>query len=186
MDLGDIRVGTPLLIDGQTFIVTAASHVKMGRGGAVVKTKLKNLQTQASVDRTLKPGDTFEEADVTRARATYLYQNGQQYAFMDTTSFDQFELPASLIGDNAHWLVEGTDTTVILSGDQPVAIELPVKMEFVVAETPPGVKGNTAQGGTKQATLATGAVVSVPLFIKAGDTIRVNTTDGTYVERVKE
>ena len=186
MDLGDIRVGTPLLIDGQTFIVTAATHAKQGRGGAVVKTKLKNLQTQASVDRTLKPGDSFEEADVTRVRATYLYQNGQSYAFMDAVSFDQFELPATIISDNTRWLTEGGEATIIMSGDRPVALELPVKMDFTVAETPPGIKGNTAQGGTKQATLATGAVVTVPLFIKAGDTIRVNTTDGSYVERVKE
>lgn len=186
MDLGDIRVGTPLLIDGQTFIVTAATHAKQGRGGAVVKTKLKNLQTGASVDRTLKPGDNFDEADVTRTRATFLYQNGQSYAFMDATSFDQFELPTSIIGDATRWLTEGAETTVIMSGEKPVAIELPVKMEFTVTETPPGIKGNTAQGGTKQATIATGTVVTVPLFIKAGDTIRVNTTDGSYVERVKE
>jgi len=186
MDLGDIRVGTPLLIDGQTFIVTAASHTKMGRGGAVVKTKLKNLQTQASVDRTLKPGDTFEEADVTRTKATYLYQAGDKFAFMDAVSFDQFELSKDLIGDCQRWLVEGAETMVILSGDKPVAIELPVKMDLTVADTPPGIKGNTAQGGTKQATLSTGTIVTVPLFIKAGDTIRVNTTDGSYVERVKE
>lgn len=186
MDLGDIRVGSPLLIDGQTFIVTAASHAKQGRGGAVVKTKLKNLQTQASVDRTLKPGDNFEEADVTRTKATFLYQAGPTFSFMDTVSFDQFELPESLIGEASRWLVEGAEVTVILSADKPVAVEIPVKIDLEVKETPPGVKGNTAQAGNKPATLANGTVVAVPLFIKAGDTIRVNTTDGIYVERVKD
>lgn len=186
MDLGDIRVGTPLLVDGQTFIVVAASHVKMGRGGAVVKAKLKNIKTQAVTDRTIKPGDTFDEADVARVKATYLYQAGAAYAFMDSTTFEQFELDTNLVGDQVKWLTEGMEVTLVMAESQPAALELPVKIDLEVVETPPGVKGNTAQGGTKPATLITGATVSVPLFIKAGDIIRVNTVDGTYVERANK
>lgn len=186
MDLGDIHVGLPISIDGQTFVVVAASHAKQGRGGAVVKAKLKNIKTQGVVDRTIKNGDSFEEADVRRQKATYLYQNGQNYAFMDQISFEQFEIPASTLVDQTKYLVEGTEVIILMDESQPIAVELPVKMEFEVLETPPGLKGNTAQGGTKPATLSTGLIVSVPLFIKQGDIIRVNTTDGSYVERANK
>lgn len=184
MDLGDIRVGTALTVDGQTYLVVSATHVKMGRGGAVLKSKLKNLKTGGVVDRTLKPNDNYDEADVARAKATYLYADGSGYTFMDSESFEQFTLPADSLGTATKFLAEGTAVDVLTIDSKPVSIELPKKLEFAVVETPPNVKGNTTSGGTKPATLSTGAVVSVPLFINEGDTIRVNTTDGTYVERV--
>lgn len=184
MDLGDIHVGAALAVDGQTYVVISAAHVKMGRGGAVVKAKLKNLKTNAVVDRTLKPNENFDEADVTRAKATYLYSDSREYTFMDSTSFEQFAFPVDALGSTTKFLAEGAAVEVLQIDGQPVSIELPKKMEFEVIDTPPNVKGNTAQGGTKPATISTGAVVNVPLFINQGDMIRVNTTDGSYVERV--
>jgi len=184
MDLGDIHVGTALAVDGQTYIVVTATHVKMGRGGAVLKTKLKNLKTGSVVDRTLKPNDSYDEADVSRTKATYLYADGKGYTFMDGLSFEQFTLTAEALGSATKFLAEGTVVDVLTIDNEPIGIDLPKKLEFAVTETPPNVKGNTSSGGTKPATLTTGAIVSVPLFINEGDIIRVNTTDGSYVERV--
>lgn len=184
MDLGDIHVGTALTIDGQTYLVQSAIHVKMGRGGAVLKTKLKSVKTGGVVDRTLKPNDSYDEADLSRMKATFLYSDGKGYTFMDGNSFEQFTLGEEVLGGATKFLAEGTAVDALTVDDQPVGIELPKKLEFTVIETPPNVKGNTTSGGTKPATLSTGATVSVPLFINEGDIIRVNTTDGSYVERV--
>lgn len=184
MDLGDIHVGTALTVDGQTYLVISAAHVKMGRGGAVLKSKLKNLKTGSVVDRTLKPNDSYDEADVARVKATYLYADNGSYAFMDSASFEQFTFSAEVLGAATKYLAEGTVVDVLTINDQPIGIELPKKLEFTVTETPPNVKGNTSSGGNKPATISTGAVVTVPLFINEGDSIRVNTTDGSYVERV--
>lgn len=184
MDLGDIRLGTAIDLDGQSFLVVAAQHTKMGRGGAVLKAKLRNLRTGAVIDRTIKPGDTFTEAEVDRSPATFLYADPSNLTFMDKKSYDQFTLPRANLSGQEKYLVDGTDVDVLSVNQQPVSLDLPIKMVFTVKETPPNVKGNTAQGGNKPATLETGAIVSVPLFIKPGDKIRVKTTDGTYVERV--
>lgn len=184
MDLGDISAGSAIKLDNETFSVLKQQHVKMGRGGAVVKAKLKNLKTGAVVDRTIRHGDTFEEADVVRNKATFLYADKEVLSFMDKESFEQFTIDKDSIGDQIQFLIEGTDVDVLYVDDKPTSIELPIKIEFEITDTPPNVKGNTASGGNKPATLSTGAIVTVPLFIKKGDIIRVNTQDGTYVERI--
>lgn len=183
MDLGDIATGTALKLAGETFLVLQQQHVKMGRGGAVVKAKLKNLATGAVIDRTIKPSDPLTTAEVERRPATYLYATAERGVFMDASSFDQFEIPLSS-SNQRPYLKDGAEVTVLWLDDQPVSFELPIKLDLLVVATPPNVKGNTATGGTKPATLETGAVVTVPLFIKEGDTIKVNTTDNSYVERV--
>lgn len=184
MDLRDIYTGSAITLDGAQFIVLKQQHVKMGRGGAVVQAKLRNVATGAVIDRTIRPGDNFAEADVERTSATFLYTDQDAAHFMDATSFEQFSLPLSTLSKQTPYLTDGIEVTVLFVEEQPISVELPKKVDLEVTDTPPNVKGNTAQGGTKPATLSTGLVVNVPLFINVGDTIRVNTDDNSYVLRV--
>lgn len=185
MDLGDIVIGTAISVNGEVYLVQNKQHVKMGRGGAVVKAKLRHLFSGATTERTIKPSDTLIEIELERRPATHLFSDQHGLHFMDTTTFDQFTLPRTIAGSTVQFLKEGQNVTILSADNRPVSCELPIKVDLAVRETPPNVKGNTAQGGSKPAILETGATVSVPLFIKEGDNIRVNTTDGSYVERVK-
>lgn len=186
MDLADIKDGTAIELDGVSFVVVKAQHAKMGRGGAWVKAKLKNLKTGATIERSIKSGDSFDAADVARTKATYLFSDPTKATFMDKTDYEQFTIDRSAIERQLPYLTEGIDVDVLYVEDEPVGIDLPIKLIYTVAETPPNVKGNTISGGTKIAKIETGATVSVPLFIKTGDTIRVNTQTGEYVERVSQ
>lgn len=185
LSITDLKTGTTIDMDGSPFMVMDYQHSKMGRGGAVLRTKLRNLKTGAVVDITFKSSDKFDEAVLERRSCTYLYQEGSAYAFMDTGSFEQFTLSPEEVGPKARFLKEGSDIQILFYEDKPVSVVFPIKMDFEVAHTEPGVKGDTATGGTKPATLETGAVITVPLFIKIGEKIRVNTDEGTYVERAK-
>jgi elongation factor P len=166
-------------------VVVDYQHSKMGRGGAVLRTKLRNLKTGALVDITFKSSDKFDEAVMERKTCTYLYAEGDQHSFMDSTTFEQFTLSTDEVGPKARFLKEGAEVQILFYEDKPVSVVLPIKIELAVAHTEPGVRGDTAQGGTKPATLETGAVITVPLFVKIGDVLRVNTEEGTYVERAK-
>lgn len=183
MDLGDIKDGRTIEIDGVAFLVVKSQHAKMGRGGGLVKARLKNLKTGATIERNIKQGDSFTEAEVARQKATYLYADPKAATFMNKDDYDQFTIDRSTIENQLKYLVEGTDVDVLYVSDEPVGLDLPVKLEYRVTDTPPSVKGNTVSGGSKQAKIETGATVSVPLFIKTGDIIRVNTQTGEYVER---
>lgn len=185
LTISDIKLGTAITHNNQPYVVIAADHHKMGRGGANLKTKLKNLITGANLEITYSGGDKAQEADMERSKANFLYQEGDKYFFMDNTSYEQFELPQEVIGTPAAFLKDGMAVEVLIYEGRPVSIKLPIKVELEVKETPPGIKGDTAGSAMKTATLETGKEIRVPLFVNQGDMIRVNTETEEYVERVK-
>lgn len=176
--------GMAIELDGQLFFVVDFQHVKPGKGGAFVRTKLKNVKTGAVLDRTFRAGEKFEQAHLERKKMQYLYQDENGYYFMDNSTYDQITLSAEQLGDVMKYVKENTDVDVTAHGDTPLGIEPPMHVELAVADTDPGVKGDTATGGTKPAVLETGAVVNVPLFVNIGDTIRIDTRTDTYITRV--
>ncbi len=183
LSIKDIKSGKKLIIENQPYTVMTVQHSKMGRMGAVLRTKLKNLETGAILTKTFQGSDKVAEAEVTTKKAEYLYQNGTTFYFMDNTSYEQFELNEKVIGDSAKYLKEGVEVSLLYFDERPINIDLPIKMTFEVTEAPPSVKGNTADGGSKQVIIETGAQISTPLFIKTGDKIKVNTTTGEYAEK---
>ena len=184
VDTSQFRNGLKLEIDGDPFVITYFQHVKPGKGGAFVRTKIRNLRTGRVLDKTFRSGEKLDEADVEEKRMQFLYQDGEQMIFMDQETFDQIPFSAEQIGDAMKYLKENLEVDVMFWKGRPINIELPSFIEAVVSQCDPGVKGDTASGATKPATLETGAVVQVPLLIKEGEMIRVDTRSGVYVERV--
>ena len=180
----DLRNGMPLLFDGQIFTVVEFQHVKPGKGGAFVRTKLKNLKSGAVIERTFRSGEKVEEVRLEDEEVEYLYASGDQLHCMNTETYDQLEIPGSLLGDSREFLKENTRIRVLFRESEPITAELPNFVELTVSETAPGVRGDTASGGSKPATLETGAVIQVPLFIEPGTRVKVDTRDGRYIERV--
>lgn len=185
LGITDLKTGTVIDLNGDPCVVLSYQHSKMGRGGAVLRTKLRNIKTSAVFDITFKGSDKFDEAPIERRTCSFLYSDSGVYTFMDSSSFEQYELKTDLVGDSSRFLKEGGELQILFYNDAPVSLDLPIKMEFRIAHTEPGVKGDTAQGGSKPATLETGATITVPLFVKIDDMVRVNTVEGTYVERAK-
>jgi elongation factor P len=185
LGITDLKTGTTIVYEGDPCVVIDYQHSKMGRGGAVLRTKLRNLRTKALFDITFKSSDKFDAASLENRACQYLYAEGEEFMFMDTNSFEQFSLSENIIGPKTRFLKEGEAFQVQFYEDEPVAVIFPIKMELAVTHTEPGVKGDTATGGTKPATLETGATITVPLFVKIGDILRVNTDEGTYVERAR-
>ena len=183
LNLSDIKVGKKIVVEGEPFVVQFSQHSKTGRASAVLRTKMRNLETGAVISKTFQGADKVEQAEIDTKKAQYLYREGENFLFMNNETYDQFELSEKVIGDNALYLVEGTEVDILYFKGRPINIELPIKLSFKVTEAPPAVKGNTADGGSKQVTIETGAKVSVPLFIKTGDKIRINTETGEYAER---
>jgi elongation factor P len=184
VDTSQFRNGLKIELDGEPFTMIYFQHVKPGKGGAFVRTKVKNLKTGRVLDRTFRSGERLEEADVIERKMQYLYQDGEDLVFMDTESFEQFPFSAKQVGDSRKWLKENLDVEVLFWRSNPINLELPSFVEYDIKQCDPGVKGDTAQGATKPATLETGAVVQVPLFVKEGERIRVDTRTSEYVERV--
>ncbi len=184
IDTSGFRNGLKLEIDGDPFVMTYFQHVKPGKGGAFVRTKLKNLKTGRVLDKTFRSGEKIVEAEVEERKMQYLYQDGESFVFMDSETYDQLPFTAQQIGDGVKYLKENLDVDVVIWKGNPINVELPSFVKIVVARCDPGLKGDTASGATKPATLETGAVVQVPLFIKEGEMIRVDTRSGGYVERV--
>jgi len=180
----DFRNGMTLTLEGQLFSIVEFQHVKPGKGGAFVRTKLKNVQTGAVLDRTFRAGERVEEVRIERRPMQYLYRTGDEYYFMDTETYDQFPLSDAMVGEHMLYLKEGEILSVLMHGDTPIGAELPFFVELEITQTDPGLRGDTATGGSKPATLETGAVVQVPLFLNEGDRIKVDTRTGTYIERV--
>ena len=180
----EFRNGLRIEIDGDPFEIAFFQHVKPGKGGAFVRTKLRNLRTGRVVDQTFRAGERVDEADVEDRRMQYLYQDGDSLVFMDTQSFDQIPFSADQVGDARRFLKENTEVDVLFWKGRPLQIELPNFIEAAVVRCDPGLKGDTASGATKPATLETGAVLQVPLFVKEGDRVRVDTRTGQYMERV--
>jgi elongation factor P len=184
VDTSQFRNGLKIEIDGEPFVMTYFQHVKPGKGGAFVRTKIKNLRTGRVLERTFRSGERLEEAEVEDKKMQYLYQDGEQLVFMDQETYDQYPFSSEQVGDARKYLKENLEVEVVFWRGKPINIELPSFVEAVVTHCEPGIKGDTASGATKPATLETGAVVQVPLFVKEGEAIRVDTRTNQYVERV--
>lgn len=183
LTISDIKLGTVISINDEPYQVVFTQHIKVARGGATLKTKLKNLITGATLEKSFSGGDKAEEADLGRGSANFLYKEGVNHFFMDNESFEQFEFSSDSIGDGAKFLKDGQTVDVMLYNGKPVTIALPKKITLEVVSAPPGVKGDTGGTATKVVTLETGAELKTPLFIKQGDNIIINTETGEYVER---
>lgn len=181
---GDLKKGITFEFEGQICSLLDWQHIKMGRGGAIVRMKLRNLRSGATFDRTCDAGDKFKRVYLDRATVSYQYQDGDQYHFMDTSTYDDVVLTGEQLGDAKNYLIDNLELDVVSYEGVPLSVELPEKVVLRITYTEPGFKGDTATGGTKPATTETGLVVQVPLFLSTDDLIRVNTTTGTYVERV--
>jgi elongation factor P len=179
----DLKNGMTLNIDGQLWNVVDFQHVKPGKGGAFVRTKLKNVLSGKVVDRTFNAGVRVEQASVDRREMQYLYREGDDFVFMDTSDYDQPRIPASTVGDAASYLLEEQTAVVAFNEGTPLYVELPAAVELTVSQTDPGLQGDRSTGGTKPATLETGAQIQVPLFITTGEKVRVDTRTGQYLGR---
>jgi len=174
-------------IDGLPYQILEVKHLHMGRGGASVQTKIKNLVTGRVFSRNFKPADTFDQAEVEKRELTCLYAHRDQFVFaVPARSSERYALARGELGQAVRWLKPATPVTALFLSGKLLTITLPIKMDFTVAEAPPGLKGNTVSGVTKTVTIETGAKVEVPLFVEAGDVIRVNTETGEYVERASK
>jgi elongation factor P len=180
----DFKRGLTIELEGEVFQIVEFQHVKPGKGGAFVRTKLRNMRTGNVFDRTFRAGERMEAAHVERRPMQYLYRSGSDYVLMDLDTYDQITLSDGQIGDRARYLKEGLEVAVAMHGDRLIGVELPDSVELRIAHTDPGLRGNTASGGSKRATLETGAVVEVPLFLNPGDLIRVDTRSDQYLERI--
>lgn len=183
LGISEIKIGRVVVVNGEPYVVVRADHHKMGRGGAVLKIKLRNLISSNMLERTVQGNEKLEEAQTQTQKANFLYKDMNEAYFMNNNSFEQFNLPLEDLGDKVQYLKEGIDVDVLYFNDRPVAVSLPIKMEFKVVSAPPAVKGNSVGSVTKVAELETGAKVNVPVFIAEGETIRINTDTGEYVER---
>jgi len=180
----DLKNGLVLNIDGQLWAVVEFQHVKPGKGGAFVRTKLKNVLSGKVVDKTFNAGVKVETANVDKRDMQYLYRDGDDWVFMDTSSYDQIHISNTVVGDNSRWLLENQEAVVAVHEGNPLYIELPAAVELMITYTEPGLQGDRATGGTKPATLETGAEIQVPLFIEPDTKVKVDTRDGSYLGRV--
>ena len=181
----DLKNGMTLDLDGVLWNVVEFQHVKPGKGGAFVRTKLKNVLTGQVVERTFNAGVKVDVATVEKREMTYLYADGDDYVFMDVQTYDQVHVPAATVGDARNYLLENTTATVATHNDVPLYVDLPASVELTISYTEPGLQGDRSTGGTKPATLETGATVAVPLFIETGERVKVDTRSGEYLGRVK-
>jgi elongation factor P len=180
----DLKNGMVLNLDGQLWSVIWFQHHKPGKGGAVMRTKLKNVGSGAVVERTFRADEKVDQAVVDKREMSYLYHDGTHYVFMDSQTYDQLSVEEDEIGENKNWLTEGQVATLSIYEGRPIAVELPASVELKIEHTDPGVKGDRVSGAMKPATLSTGVTVQVPLFIESGESIRVDTRTGEYLTRV--
>ncbi len=181
----DIKNGMVLDLDGQLWSVIWFQHHKPGKGGAMVKTTLKNVMSGKTVDKTFNADVKVEIANVDKRTMQYLYNDGTSYVFMDTQSFEQLEVPPAIVGDARNFMLENQDAIVATNEGRVLYIELPAAVELLISETEPGLQGDRSTGGTKPATLETGHIIQVPLFITGGEKVKVDTRDSSYLGRVK-
>jgi len=179
----DFKTGVTIQLDGDVFSVVDFQHVKPGKGAAFVRTKLKNVKTGAVVERRFNAGEKVAKAHVERRDMDYLYKDGEHFVVMDKETYEQISLTAGQIGDGVKWLKENMTLGVLFFDVEVIGVDVPNSVQLVVAATEPGVKGDTATGGTKPATLETGAVVQVPFFVNEGDVLIIDTRTGSYVQR---
>ncbi|MGF1471906.1 MAG: elongation factor P [Rubrobacteraceae bacterium] len=176
--------GTAIRVDGKRFTILYFQHVKPGKGGAFVRTKLRNLDTGAVVEKTFRAGEKVENVRTESRPMTYLYGDGELYYFMDTNTYDQVPVPVEVVGEAAGYIVPNGTVNVLSADGEIISVEPPAHVDLEVAQTDPGLKGDTATGGSKPATLETGVVVQVPLFVNTGERVRVDTRSNEYLTRV--
>jgi len=180
---GDLRPGMKIELDKAPYVVVDYQWVKPGKGGALNRTKLRNLRTGSIVERTFRTEEKVDSAALEERRAQFLYRSDDEFHLMDTESYEQFFLRDAQMGDAPKYLKEEMVVTIISHRGAPLTVEVPIFVELAVVETDPGVRGDTASGGSKPATVETGAVIQVPLFINVGDRLRIDTRTGAYIER---
>lgn len=185
LTINDLKIGTKINVKGAPYVVIFSQHSKLGRGGGMMKTKLKNLIDGTIIDKSFAGAEKIEEAELETQKAQYLYHTGDEYYFMDSKTFEQFGLSKKQLEKLADFLKEGGEVDILYFEGKPININLPIKMVFEVSYTEPGFRGNTATNVLKPATLETGTQIQVPIFIKTGDKIVVDTRTGEYVERSK-
>ena len=178
------RNGSAIRVDGKRFTILFFQHVKPGKGGAFVRTRLRNIDSGAVVEKTFRAGEKLEGVTTQSRPMTYLYRDGDLLHFMDADTYDQVAVPTEVVGDSAGYVVEGGTVSVLSADGEVVSVEPPAHVDLQVTQTDPGLKGDTAQGGSKPATLETGVVVQVPLFVNTGDRVRVDTRSNEYLTRV--
>ena len=179
----DFRTGTTVTIDGDAWQVIDFQHVKPGKGAAFVRAKIRNLCTGAVIERTFNPADKMPKAHIERREVEYLYESDGVYTFMDLETFEQSELSKETLGNALNFIKENNKIAIQIYDGRIIGLDLPVAVELTVVETDPGIRGDTATGGTKPATMDTGYIVKVPLFINVGDVLRIDTRTGDYIER---
>jgi elongation factor P len=180
----DLKNGLVLNIDGQLWTVVEFQHVKPGKGGAFVRTTLKNVLSGKVVDRTFNAGTRVETANVDKRAMTFLYREGDDFVFMDGENYEQLSVPVATVGENANYMLDNTEAVVAVHDGLALYIELPTSVELVISHTDPGLQGDRSTGGTKPATLETGAEIQVPLFVTTGERVKVDTRDGRYLGRI--
>ena len=186
IETGDLRKGSTIEVDGALYQVIEVEHLKIGRGSAQVRMKLRDLRAGHIVDKSVQAGSRFARARVERQPAQYLYAEGNLHYFMNTDTYDQFPLGKDHLGGALNYLRENATCNLLMFGDEPVGVELPAAVELAVTQTDPWVRGDTAQGGTKPAKIETGISVNVPLFVNAGDILKIDTRTGQYLERANK
>jgi elongation factor P len=184
MDTSDIRKGLKMMLDNQPYVVVDFQFVKPGKGQAFTRLKIRNMATGAVLERTFKSGEKLEPADVEERQLQYIYPEGEDFVFMDATTGEQIHVPGDKIGDDAKWMSDGMNVDVTIFNGLAIGVSLPSHVTLQITSCEPGVKGDTASGATKPATLSTGAIVNVPLFVQDGGGIKVDTEKGAYLERV--
>jgi elongation factor P len=185
LNVNELRNGAVFKEDGNIFLVITYEHNKTGRGSGNIKLKVRNLRTGSIIEKSFITGARVEEADVEKKKVQFLYREGDSLNFMDPVSFEQFSMPASVAGDSAKFLKDSLDVILIVSGEEGLGIELPISLVYEITETGPEEKGNTVSNVFKEATLDNGLVVKVPMFMHAGEKVKIDTRSGAYVERVK-
>ncbi len=184
-DTSIFRNGLVMKHKNNLFKIIEFQHVKPGKGGAFVRTKLKNVKTGQVLDETFRSGEKIEEIRLDAQNFNFLYKDSDSYFFMNNDTFDQISLNKEAIGDSSDFLIDNTETTIVFHEDTPIEVRIPAHVNLTVVETDPGEKGNTAQGGSKPAKLETGISIQVPLFVQIGDTLKVDTREKKYIERIK-
>jgi len=182
----DIRNGVVLNMDGGLWTVIEFQHVKPGKGGAFVRTKVKNVRTGKTVDRTFNAGAKIEVETVDRSEFQYLYKDGENFVFMNTSDYDQITVSAAAVGDAANFMLESQNVTIALHNSEPLYVELPASVVLEITYTEPGLQGDRSTGGSKPATVETGYQIQVPLFLEQGTRVKVDTRDGSYLGRVND
>ena len=183
--VGDLRTGNKVELDGEPYIVVDAQHVKPGKGGAFCRTKMKSLKSGSILERTFRVGEKLDEPNLEEKEVQYLYSAEGQYYFMEINTFEQLFLREDQLGESKNYLKENMVLNILYFNENPIGIDLPLSVELTIAKTDPGIRGDTATGGSKPAVLETGAVVKVPLYLNEGDIVKVDTRTGEFIERVR-